>query len=100
MPIALTKIANGVSELEVKDAGIVFRQQVPHMNAVSLDHEYGTLDFSDSPTKINLPGVDWKLPLDDLPGLTLSLGKMANQTGHTVRISSNLPYDHDSMHQN
>lgn len=73
-----------MTELTVKDAGIVFRQQVPHLNAVSLDHVYGTLDYSDSPTKIALPGVDWKLPLDDLPALTLNLGKMADQTGHTV----------------
>ena len=100
MTTALTKIANGVSKLEVKDAGIVFRQQVPHMNAVSLDHVYGTLDFSDSPIKINLPGVNWKLPLDELPALTLNLGKMANQTGHTVRTSSFLPLNYDSMRQN
>ena len=85
--IALTKLANCVTELEVKDAGIVFKQQVPHMNAISLDHVYGTLDFSNSPMKIDLPGVDWKLPLDALPALTLSLGKVADQTGHTVRDS-------------
>ena len=84
MLTALTKIANGVTELQVKDVGIVFRQQVPHMNAVILHHVHGTLDFSDSPSKINLPGLDWKLPLDDLPALTLNLGKTANQTGHTV----------------
>ena len=74
----------GATQIKAKDVGIVFRQHIPFVNSVSLDDIYGTLDLSDSPMKIDLPGVDWKLPLHDLPALKLALGNMAAPNDHTV----------------
>lgn len=64
--------------------GIVFRQHYPFVNAVTLDDVYGTLDLKDSPLTIDLPGVDWKLPLKDLPALSVTLGNMAAEKDQTV----------------
>ena len=70
--------------MKAKDVGIVLKQNVPYINAVSLDDLYGTLDSKDCKATIELPGANWKFPLDDLPALTLTLGNIAAKSGHTV----------------
>ena len=70
--------------MKARDVGIVFKQNVPYINPVSLDELYGTLDPQDCKATIELPGANWKFPLEDLPALTLSLGNITAKSGHTV----------------
>ena len=53
-----------------------------------LEDVYGTLSFDDSKVTIDLPGAGWKMPLSDLPALTLKLGNMAETKGQTVSRST------------
>ena len=71
----LDKINDAV-HINAKNVGLVFRQTMHYMNTVSLADVYGTLAFEDSPLSLNL-GSSLKLPLNDLPSLSLHLANMA-----------------------
>ena len=90
--LALMNFAKDAANFKIKDVGVIFRQKVPFANSVALDDVCSTVDFSNSPTTIDLPGVDWHLPLKDLPALTMTLGNVAAQTDRTVSHIQSLKY--------
>ncbi|MCJ1398669.1 hypothetical protein MMC11_001870 [Xylographa trunciseda] len=84
---ALSDFITKAVNIKAKDVGIILRQSIPCINTVSLDDLYGTLDPSDCKATLQLPGANWKFPLDDLPALTLTLGSIAAKSGHTATFA-------------
>ena len=80
----LTDLIKDAEHIKAQNVGIVFRQSNPFFNAVTLDEVYASLDFSDSPADIDLPGCSWQVPLKEIPAITIKMGNMAVEKGQTV----------------